>query len=147
MTLYTIGFSGKSAETFFGLLKQAGIRSVLDIRLSNRGQLAGFTKEDDLKYFLDSLLGIGYYHRPDLAPDHALMDDYRKKRIKWDVFAVRFEALMQERNADNIIKEIFGQMQQPVCILCSEAKASVCHRSLVSQRVQKIFPGTELIHL
>ncbi|MCB5225144.1 MAG: DUF488 domain-containing protein [Candidatus Cloacimonadaceae bacterium] len=147
MKLYTIGFSGKSAETFFELLKNAGVKSIFDLRLSNRGQLAGFTKEDDLKYFLKRLLNIPYFHYPELAPDHELMDDYHKKRVDWEGFKIRFETIMESRGADEILKKIIPPAPQPICLLCSEAKANTCHRSLIAARVQKLMPGTEVIDL
>ncbi len=147
MKLYTIGFSGKSAETFFELLENAGVKSIFDLRLSNRGQLAGFTKEDDLRYFLKRLMNIPYFHYPELAPDHDLMDDYHKKRVDWEGFKIRFEAIMESRGADEILKKIIPQAPQPICLLCSEAKANTCHRSLIAARVQKLMPGTEVIDL
>lgn len=147
MKLYTIGFSGKSAETFFGLLQEAGVKSIFDLRLSNRGQLAGFTKEKDLRYFLKRLMKIPYFHYPELAPDHELMDDYHKKRVDWEGFKIRFEAIMESRNADEILKKIIPQAPQPICLLCSEAKADTCHRSLIAARIQKLFPDTQIIDL
>lgn len=147
MKLYTIGFSGKSAETFFGLLQEAGVKSIFDLRLSNRGQLAGFTKEDDLKYFLKRLLNIPYFHHPELAPDHELMDDYHKKRVDWEGFKIRFEAIMESRAADEILTQIIPLAPKPICLLCSEAKANTCHRSLIAARIKKLMPDTQIIDL
>jgi len=59
MKIFTIGFTKKSAEEFFTLLKDAGVRRVIDIRLNNTSQLAGFAKARDLEYFLKAILGIG----------------------------------------------------------------------------------------
>ena len=42
MEIYSIGFTKKSAGEFFGALKTAGIERLLDVRLNNTSQLAGF---------------------------------------------------------------------------------------------------------
>ena len=83
MKVSTIGFTKKSARRFFELLRASGARRVVDVRLNNASQLAGFAKKDDLAWFLDEICGIGYVHLPDLAPTRELLSDYRKKRIDW----------------------------------------------------------------
>jgi len=44
VVLYTIGFTKKNARQFFETLKTAGVKRLVDIRLNNQSQLAGFTK-------------------------------------------------------------------------------------------------------
>ena len=46
--LYTVGFSGKDAKTFFELLKLNNVQTLLDIRLNNVSQLSGYTKKNDI---------------------------------------------------------------------------------------------------
>ena len=93
-----IGFTGKSAEQFFTRLEQAGVARVIDTRLNNVSQLAGFTKRRDLEFFLKRVAGIDYVHDTDLAPTADMLDDYKKKRIKWDEYETRFNALLQGRD-------------------------------------------------
>ena len=44
MTIYTIGFTQKSAEQFFEAIKKNNIELLIDVRLNNKSQLAGFSK-------------------------------------------------------------------------------------------------------
>lgn len=89
---YTIGFTQTSAERFFDRLSEAGVRRVIDIRLHNTNQLAGFAKRDDLAYFLGALANIEYMHELSLAPDEALLDAYRKRQIPAAEFETRYRA-------------------------------------------------------
>jgi uncharacterized protein (DUF488 family) len=127
--LFTIGFTKKSAAEFFGLLTDAGVKRVVDVRLNNVSQLAGFTKKDDLAYFLDAIAGIDYLHAPMLAPDQELIDDYRKNGIGYDAFAARFTKLLKSRKAESLPE---AKLRDGDCLLCSEPKASDCHRSVVA---------------
>jgi len=147
MKLFTIGFAGKTAETFFTLLKAAKVKTLLDIRLNNRSQLAGFSKAGDLEYFLKELGGIRYFHTSELAPDQELLEAIRSKEIGWDEYIRRFEALMESRKADKLLRELLHELPGPLCLLCSEPKAADCHRSLVALRIRKLKPKTEIIHL
>jgi len=147
MKLFTIGFTGKDARKFFGLLKDAGVKTLLDIRLNNRSQLAAFTKAGDLEYCLRELCGIGYHHSLELAPNQDLLDAIRKKAIDWEGYVTRFEALMMERGADKLLRRLLKELPGPLCLLCSEPRAADCHRSLVAARILKLRPRTEVIHL
>jgi len=147
MKLYTIGFAGKNAEIFFGLLRTAGVKSLLDIRLNNKSQLAGFTKAVDLEYFLRQICEIGYYHFPRLAPSQELLEAYRKKEIDWDDYLPCFDQLMRERDTDAFLKKELKGIPKPICLLCSESEATMCHRSLIAARIARLFPRTEIIHL
>src|SRR5438270_3350521 len=103
MKLYTIGFTQKSAEEFFTLLKQANVQRVLDVRLHNDSQLAGFSKKKDLEYFLRAIANIGYVHLPELAPTPELFDQYKKKRGAWPAYAKNFVRLMASRKIEEQI--------------------------------------------
>ncbi len=100
-TLFTIGFTGKSAEQFFSKLQKAGVRRLIDTRLNNISQLAGFAKRRDLEYFLGKIVGIEYEHDTELAPTKDILDSYKKKRITWEDYERRFNALMFERAPGN----------------------------------------------
>ncbi len=147
MKIYTIGFSGKDAEAFFGTLEQSGIKTVLDIRLNNRSQLAGFTKASDLPFFLKRIANIAYVHFPNLAPSAEILASYRNKELNWEAYVQAFELLLQDRDIDKFIKREIKAVQQPFCLLCSEPTAAKCHRRLIAERIQSLFPKAEIIHL
>ena len=142
--LFTIGFKGKSAETFFSMLKAAGIKKVIDIRLHNQSQLAGYTKRDDLAYFLREICGCRYRHEPLLAPSEELFQNSRDKKITWDQYELQFKALLEERKAHNFIE--LSELDQ-ACLLCSEIKSEQCHRRLVAEYFQKQSGNIEILHL
>src|SRR4051812_25683705 len=129
MKLFTIGFTKKSAEEFMETLRSAGVRRVVDIRLNNLSQLAGFTKRDDLAYFLDRVAGIGYAHVPVLAPSQGLIDAYRKQGMPFADFTREVTKLLKQRGVENLPE---ARLVDRDCLLCSEVNASECHRSLVA---------------
>src|SRR5688572_3749099 len=144
ITLFTIGFTGKSAEQFFTLLEQAGVRRLIDTRLNNVSQLAGFTKRRDLEYFLRAIAGIEYAHDTELAPTADILDAYKKKQIKWDEYERRFNELLAGRAP--------AESRQPAdfdraCLLCSEPTPEHCHRRLVAEYLREHWPGVQVVHL
>jgi uncharacterized protein (DUF488 family) len=145
MKLYTIGFTQKSAERFFSLLRENGIERVVDIRLHPGGQLAGFAKQDDLRFFLARLADCDYHHLPLLAPSEELFSDYRRNR-DWERYTQRFEALMDERQVPDVLERRLFE-ERVACLLCSEASPERCHRRLVTERLARHWPGVEVIHL
>lgn len=144
MKLFTIGFTQKSAERFFTLLKDAGVKRVLDIRLNNRSQLAGFSKSEDLEYFLRAIGGIGYRHAVEMAPTQPLLDKARKAKGTWDGFEKQFVALMQQRRVENAVDR---EELADACLLCSEHEPDHCHRRLVAEYLQRAYSGLEIVHL
>ena len=147
MIVYTIGFAGKDAARFFGLLDQHKIRTLIDIRLNNSSQLAGFTKSRDLEFFLRKISDIDYRYMPELAPSKELLGNYRKHELDWDGYVQEYEALMVSRNADKFLKTELKLVAKPFCLLCSEAEAGFCHRRLLAERIQKLYPSTKIVHL
>lgn len=146
--LFTIGFVGRSAEQFFEPLRDAGVKLVVDIRLNNVSQLAGFTKRGDLPYFLQKICGIGYVHVPELAPTKEIMDSYKSGAMDWPTFEAQFTELMRERGQlgpDSVIPKL--ARRGPVALLCSEADALRCHRSLVAEQARRAVPGLVVVHL
>jgi uncharacterized protein (DUF488 family) len=145
MTLYTIGFTRKSAERFFGLLAEHGVERVVDIRLKPDGQLSGFAKQQDLAWFLDRLVGADYVHLPVLAPSAEIRDDYRKDH-NWERYVPRFEALMTERGIPGALdRTLFDE--RTCCLLCSEPGPERCHRRLVAERLAREWGDVEVVHL
>jgi len=134
VNLFTIGFTQKNAEQFFDTLLRVGVRCVIDTRLSNVSQLAGFAKQKDLKYFLSKFGGIEYVHLLDLAPTKDILDDYKKQRISWADYEEKINYLIAERQIE---KKISPALLDNGCLLCSEAKPHCCHRRLVAEYLQQ----------
>ncbi|MCB5270434.1 MAG: DUF488 domain-containing protein [Candidatus Cloacimonetes bacterium] len=147
MKLYTIGFTQKTAEQFFALLKGAKVKTVWDLRLKNHSQLAAFSKYPDLVYFLDQLLGVRYAHFLEMSPSLELMQAWHKDEFKWDHFRKTFLEIMASRDIEKLIKAEWPKAQKPICLLCSEEKADMCHRSLIAEIIKKLYPKTEIINL
>lgn len=128
MNTFTIGFTQKPARRFFGLLQKAGVSRVIDVRLRNNSQLAGFAKRDDLEFFLRELIGVDYLHIPDLAPSETLLKRYRSQEISWQEYEDSFITLLAQRAVhEHLAREIFDR----AALLCSENEPHHCHRRLV----------------
>jgi uncharacterized protein (DUF488 family) len=146
MEIYSIGFTKKSAREFFGLLRQAGIRRLIDVRLNNVSQLAGFAKRDDLKFFLQELCAAEYVHEPSLAPTQELLERYKKHRGSWSDYERDFLHLMQERRvSERLDRATFDK----AVLLCSEHEPEQCHRRLVIEHLQAAWPEEPMsvVHL
>jgi len=143
--IYTAGFTKKTAEQFFESLRRAGIRRLLDIRLNNSSQLAGFSKRDDLAYFLRVICHADYQHEPLLAPTQDLLDEYKKQKGSWEAYERRFLALMRERRIEERIdRRLFAV---PTVLLCSEATPERCHRRLVAEYLRDQWGDLTITHL
>ena len=142
--IFTIGYAGRNAREFFTTLKQAGIRKVIDVRLYNTSQLAGFTKRGDIEYFLQTIVGAEYTHMPIMAPTKELLNDYKKGLISWQQYEARFKRIITQRQIEEHITAKDADM---ACFLCSEAKADKCHRRLVAEYLAKIWQNVSIHHL
>lgn len=130
MKIYTIGFTKTSAENFFNRIKNSSAKLLIDTRLNNKSQLAGFAKANDLKYFLETICDIEYRWEPELAPTENLLKRYQKKEIQWNQYEKEFNSLLEIRE----IKKKFSITQfDHSCLLCSEDKPHYCHRRLVAE--------------
>jgi len=146
MKLYTIGFTQKGAEEFFRLLRENGVRRLVDIRVSPNGQLSGFAKQEDLPYFLRALAdGCDYLYLPLLAPTKEILRAYRDDK-NWPLYVEHFERLMDERGVPAALNRLEFEAA-PNCLLCSEATPEQCHRRLVAERLAAHWPEVEIIHL
>jgi len=144
LTLHTIGFTKKNARQFFTKLKDAGVARVLDVRLNNVSQLAGFAKKDDLEFFLQALHGIGYAHLTDLAPTQDMLTAYKKNKGDWSVYEAEFLALMQARKIEETLPR---ELLDGGCLLCSEEKPHHCHRRLVAEYLAQRWGDVEVRHI
>lgn len=145
MNLYTIGFTKKTAERFFGLLTNAQAARVLDVRLNNVSQLAGFAKRDDLKFFLNSICLMEYAHCPELAPTQEMLDSYKKRGITtWAEYERQFLDLMEKRRIEKTVpRHLFDN----AVLLCSEDKPHHCHRRLVAEYLAHQWGDVSIGHL
>jgi uncharacterized protein (DUF488 family) len=141
---FTIGFTKKSAQSFFTKLHDAGVIRIVDVRLNNSSQLAGFAKRDDLAFFLKGLYGIEYVHVPELAPSKDILDAYKKNKGDWSVYEREFLELMDRRRIqDSIPKELIAGG----CLLCSEHLPEHCHRRLVIEYLARHWGNIETTHI
>lgn len=143
MKIFTIGFTKKSAEQFFNRLKQPGLVRVVDTRLNNTSQLAGFTKKRDLEFFLHEICKLGYVHLPELAPTQEILDAY-KASGEWSNYERHFLSLMAERRIED---QVDKSILDGGCLLCSEATPEHCHRRLVAEYLRRKWGDVEIVHL
>jgi uncharacterized protein (DUF488 family) len=143
--IFTIGFAGKTAQTFFETLQNAGVKRVIDVRLNNVSQLAGFTKKKDLEYFLRVIANIDYLHYEDLAPTADILDRFKKKgEMDWTEYERLFNSLLEERRPEERHKP--AEFDE-ACLLCSEPTADNCHRRLVAERLHRKWEDVLITHL
>jgi len=144
LKIFTIGFTKKSAETFFGALKDAGVSRLVDVRLNNVSQLAGFAKRDDLRFLTKAICGIPYVHQPELAPTQEMLDGYKKQKGSWREYEGRFLELMRARAIEASTPR---ELMDGGCLLCSEDKPHQCHRRLVAEYLRERWGDVEIEHL
>jgi uncharacterized protein (DUF488 family) len=142
--LFTIGFTKKSAQEFFETLMNAGVKRIIDVRLHNVSQLAGFAKRHDLEYFLQKIGGIGYVHSLELAPTADILEDYKQKKGEWSIYEEKFLHLMRDRQIETTLSP---DLLQDSCLLCSEATPHHCHRRLVAEYLNQHWGNLEIHHL
>ncbi|MGX4641988.1 DUF488 domain-containing protein [Massilia sp. SYSU DXS3249] len=134
MNIYTIGFTKKNAETFFKFIRSSNVKTLIDVRLNNVSQLAGFAKKDDLKFFLREICSAEYVHIPDFTPTKEILDPYKKGEMTWASYEEKFLNLMAKRNVE---RSITPQLLDQGCLLCSEHEPHMCHRRLVVEYLNK----------
>ena len=145
MEIYSIGFTQKSAGEFFGTLKAHGIERLLDVRLNNTSQLAGFAKASDLPYFLHEICGASYEHEPVLAPTQEILDAFKKRKGDWDVYVDAYLDLIRSRKAELVLSP--ESFRKKTVLLCSEPTAEHCHRRLALEYLQKHWNDVAIRHL
>ena len=143
MKLFTIGFTRRSAEAFFTTLAASRAQRLVDVRLNNSSQLAGFSKRDDLRYFLQAICHMDYLHVPDLAPTQELLDQYRSSK-DWPAYERLFLGLLAERQVEN---KVTREVIDGSCLLCSEFTAEKCHRRLVAEYLRDKWGDLAIVHL
>jgi len=142
--IFTIGFTKKSLRDFVETLRRAGVKRVVDVRLRNTSQLAGWSKQPDFAYLLEAGFGVAYEHRPEFAPTGELLDAYKKDH-DWARYEERFNQLLAERRLEAEARELLEK--DSICLLCAEPAADKCHRRMVAEYLQSLAPETEVRHL
>jgi uncharacterized protein (DUF488 family) len=144
LRIFTIGFTRKTAEVFFTRLRDSGAKRLVDVRLNNVSQLAGFAKKNDLQFFLRQICDMDYLHVPSLAPTQEMLDGYRKRKGEWSVYEREFLELIKQRAIERSMpKEIISDS----CLLCSEEKPQYCHRRLVAEYFRETWGDIEIVHI
>lgn len=145
ITLFTIGFTKKSAERFFGLLNEHKVKSLVDVRINNTSQLAGFAKGADLSFFVREICHIPYRHITDFAPTKELLDQWHKNAVTWEEYEAIYIKILKERN---ILRQYGVKQFDGACFLCSEATPEQCHRRLLAEYMKKVSAEeVQIIHL
>jgi len=134
ITFYTIGFTRKSAEQFFGLLRDNGVKQLVDVRISNSSQLAGFAKGKDLEFFTNEICHIPYKHIIDFAPTKELLDRWHKNEVTWPEYVEIYTKILKDRD---VAKKYGAKAFDGACFLCSEDTPEQCHRRLLAEYLQK----------
>ena len=142
--IFTIGFTKKTAEKFFGLLRNVGVRRVIDTRLNRKSQLAGFAKETDLPFLLKELVHADYLLEPITAPTSDMLDAYKSKKIDWPTYEQQYRVLIQSREVE---KKLDPSLLDGGCLLCSEDKPHHCHRRLLAEYLKETWGNLEICHL
>ena len=142
--LYTIGFTGKTAEEFFTLLHKSSVNIIIDTRINNISQLSGFAKGTDLKFFAKKIGGISYEHNIDFAPTKELLSRYRNKEINWKDYETEYLNLLDIRK---VAQKIDIEKLHQNCLLCSEHTPEKCHRRLLAEYLKKVRKDIDIVHL
>lgn len=141
-----MGFTQKSAEKFFSLITQNNIELLIDVRLNNQSQLAGFTKGRDLNFFLGKICDCKYIHEEMFAPTKDILLDYKKKVITWNEYVDKFDILLKCRPIEKLfLKHTEGYNK--ILLLCSEPTPECCHRRLLAEYLSKIVSNIKIIHI
>lgn len=144
INLFTIGFTKKPAETFFKLLKDSGVKQLVDTRINNVSQLSGFAKGSDLRFFAREIGNMSYHHNIDFAPTKELLSLYRTKKLAWNDYETEYLNLLDIRK---IAQKINVENLHQNCLLCSEHKPDKCHRRLLAEYLKQVRNDIQIIHL
>jgi uncharacterized protein (DUF488 family) len=146
MEIFTMGFTHKSADEFFRQINHNNIEMLIDVRLNNQSQLAGFTKGRDLPFFLKTICNCRYDHNVMFAPTKEILDKYKKQQISWEDYVNQYNSLIEKRNVEDIFRKNYEGINK-VLLLCSEVTSENCHRRLLAESLQKSIANVNIIHL
>lgn len=144
--IFTIGSARKTAEEFFTLLEDNGVKKIIDIRLNNTSQLLAFAKYPDMEYFTRKILKGKYFHDRKFTPSEKILVRYKKGIINWDDYEKEFAELMAYRDIDVYIADHYAD-EENYCLLCTEVSPENCHRRLVAEKIRDVLGDVEIVHL
>lgn len=144
ITIFTIGFTQKTARGFFTSLIKHSVEGILDTRLNNTGQLAGFSKKNDLEYFSNEIMGKPYTHWLDSAPTDEILTAFKKKQISWETYSAEYLSLLKSRKLAQNIDPTSLHMS---CLLCSEHSPKYCHRRILAEYLKDHYKDVTIVHL
>jgi len=142
--IFTIGYTEKSARDFFDLIKANKIDTLIDVRLYNNTQLAGFSKSRDLEYFLAELCDCGYVWAKQFAPSPSLFNDYKNGQIDWAGYEAVYRAFLNAHPCLDFFRLYQGK---GICLLCAEDTPECCHRRLLAEKIAEEYDGVTVTHL
>jgi uncharacterized protein (DUF488 family) len=143
--LFTIGFTGTTAAHFFERLRRAKIERLIDVRLNNVSQLAGFAKRNDLEFFLRELCNADYVHELRLAPRDEDLKAVRGGKMSWGEYEEAYAARLRERRVEATLSRAL--FDRRAVLLCSEAKATHCHRRVAAEYLRDAWGDVSITHL
>lgn len=134
----------KSAQEFFNIINDNKIDILADIRLYNSTQLAGFSKSQDLKYFLKQICNCNYIALQEFAPTRSLFDNYKKGYIEWN----EYEKIYNDFLNTHAKLDFFVAFQDKrICLLCAEDTPKCCHRRLLAEKIANTYDSVVITHL
>ncbi|HWE00893.1 MAG TPA: DUF488 domain-containing protein [Tepidisphaeraceae bacterium] len=129
--LYTIGYSGFTADRFVEKLKDEKIEILVDIRQRALSRKPGFSKTS-LRDCLEQH-GIEYLHLQDLGVPGHLRQELREDGDLTEYLS-QFRTYLTGRNVT--LGTLYDlARERPCCLMCVEHDVDECHRSVVAEEL------------
>lgn len=131
--LFTIGYSGYSAQRFVERLQEAGVNVLVDVRELPLSRKKGFSKnalrtlleENGIEYRHIRALGVPSELRAELKNGCCLVDYLNAFRVHLD----------ECTDAIGELRELADE--KSCCLMCVEKDVDECHRSVVADRLHE----------
>lgn len=135
--MLTIGYEGRTLETYLESLLEAGVTVLCDVRHSPISRKPGFSKKS-LKQGCEGV-GIRYEHLPELG----IATDKRKglrTRADYDALFAEYERKWLPKQGDALAKiRDWVKSGERVALTCLERDAIECHRHRVTEELARRF--------
>jgi uncharacterized protein (DUF488 family) len=133
-TLFTLGYEGLDLQSFIGLLHDAGVHTVLDVRELPLSRKKGFSKLAFSEALADC--GIAYLHAPVLGCPKDIRVRYQADG-DWDAYSKAFMAYLSTQTA-SVLELAKLAAATNICLVCFEADFTRCHRTYVAREARKL---------
>jgi len=146
MTMFTIGYEGRTLKDYLDILTANDVCMLIDVRKNPISRKRGFSKIF-MKSFVEAA-GIEYQHIPQLG-----IDSVRRKTLKSSAdYEMLFQWYREEilSNEVEALQKIVDAIRNHdrIALTCFEADPSMCHRRLVSEKVSELLSGETMpVHL